>query len=313
MADHRRLGVASRARSHASTSVRRLERLAEAAKRVAPGAVYYGVMQGDRQVGFASSTIDTTDTSITVTRLFRRRPSRRRKSAAHDGAHERHAVARAAHDELSTSRSTARARRFAPAAASTATACSCSRSARAPTKPIRSGSRCPARFSFRRSCRSPSRLTEPPKIGKHYVLPVFDPARMAPTDVGFDVRAESLFVVNDSAVYDSTTRALARRAAAIPFAPGRSRRTRARGFSGWIDEQGRIVADVAARLRAPPAAVRSRIRELAERHDARADHGRSRHSRDDGDRGEQAHGRRRRARSIAARSTRRAWTSRAST
>ena len=43
-----------------------VERLAEAAKRVAPGVVYYGVMQGDRQVGFASSIIDTTGSSITV-------------------------------------------------------------------------------------------------------------------------------------------------------------------------------------------------------------------------------------------------------
>src|SRR4051812_36178275 len=36
-----------------------LERLAEAALRVTPGAVFYAVMQGDKQVGFASSTIDT--------------------------------------------------------------------------------------------------------------------------------------------------------------------------------------------------------------------------------------------------------------
>ena len=35
------------------------EKLAEAGVRVTPGVVYYGVMQGDRQVGFASSTIDT--------------------------------------------------------------------------------------------------------------------------------------------------------------------------------------------------------------------------------------------------------------
>src|SRR6185503_8739718 len=43
-----------------------VERLAEAARRVAPGVVYYGVMQGDRQVGYASSIIDTTGSSITV-------------------------------------------------------------------------------------------------------------------------------------------------------------------------------------------------------------------------------------------------------
>ena len=36
----------------------RVELLAEAAKRVSPGVVYYGVMQGERQVGFASSIME---------------------------------------------------------------------------------------------------------------------------------------------------------------------------------------------------------------------------------------------------------------
>src|SRR5437660_252680 len=42
------------------------ERFAEAALRVSPGAVYYAVMQGSRQIGFASSTIDTATTTISV-------------------------------------------------------------------------------------------------------------------------------------------------------------------------------------------------------------------------------------------------------
>jgi hypothetical protein len=41
-----------------------LERLAEAALRVSPAAIFYAVMQGDQQVGFASSTIDTTMATI---------------------------------------------------------------------------------------------------------------------------------------------------------------------------------------------------------------------------------------------------------
>src|SRR2546426_8289132 len=43
-------------------------RLAEAALSVPPGAVYYRLDVGGRQVGFASSTIDTQATSIGVTR-----------------------------------------------------------------------------------------------------------------------------------------------------------------------------------------------------------------------------------------------------
>src|SRR5947209_20287399 len=42
------------------------ERLTQAALRVSPGAVYYAVMQGSRQIGFASSTIDTATTTISV-------------------------------------------------------------------------------------------------------------------------------------------------------------------------------------------------------------------------------------------------------
>jgi hypothetical protein len=83
-------------------------------------------------------------------------------------------------------------------------------------------------------------LSEPPKVGKHYVLPVFNPASMAATDVGFDVQAESSFVMSDSAVYDST----AARWQGIRPATLRAWQVAGKsngGFSGWIDEQGRIV------------------------------------------------------------------------
>src|SRR5256885_12754204 len=38
--------------------------------RVAPGVVYYGVMQGERLIGFASSTVDTSESSITIDDYF---------------------------------------------------------------------------------------------------------------------------------------------------------------------------------------------------------------------------------------------------
>ena len=43
-----------------------VERLAEVAMRVNPGSAYYGVLQGDRHIGFASTTVDTGTNSITV-------------------------------------------------------------------------------------------------------------------------------------------------------------------------------------------------------------------------------------------------------
>ena len=48
-------------------------------------------------------------------------------------------------------------------------------------------------------------LEEKPRVGKSYVLPIFDAASLAPRDVRLDIRAESLFVVNDSSVFDSTS------------------------------------------------------------------------------------------------------------
>ena len=48
----------------------RLERLAEAATRVSPATMYYAAMQNGRQVGFASSTIDTANTSVSENDYF---------------------------------------------------------------------------------------------------------------------------------------------------------------------------------------------------------------------------------------------------
>jgi len=83
-------------------------------------------------------------------------------------------------------------------------------------------------------------LSEPPKVGKHYRLPVFNPASMAPADMGFDVQAESAFVVNDSATYDSAT-AQWRGAKPSTLRAWQVTGKPAAAFSGWVDEQGRIV------------------------------------------------------------------------
>src|SRR5687768_6205260 len=46
------------------------ERLAMAATRVAPGGTYFAVHQDGEQIGFASTTIDTTEASIVVSDYF---------------------------------------------------------------------------------------------------------------------------------------------------------------------------------------------------------------------------------------------------
>jgi hypothetical protein len=218
-----------------------IERLAEAATRVAPGVVYYGVMQRDRQVGFASSTVDTTATSITLTDYL--------VAELPVGGKSRRATAR-------TTVALSRAFHLTKF----------DLSIDAEGSPIRAGGRVDGdsvlilgvgtrdgenvdsqRVALTGPILLPTlvplaiSLTERPKLGKHYILPVLDPSTMAPHNIGFDVHAESLFVVNDSAVFDSTTR-LWRGVQPDTIRAWQVAAQTAGGFSGWIDEQGHIVS-----------------------------------------------------------------------
>jgi hypothetical protein len=218
-----------------------IERLAEAALRVTPGAVFYAVMQGDKQVGFASSTIDTSSsmieqrdylvadipvggtvhraearTNVTLTRTLRVR--------SFDVSIEADANPMSVRGEIvgdSILRAVVRA----------------GDDARPDTQEIRLSGPVllPTLVPLAVA------LEEKPKIGKRYVLPIFDPATMGPKDVSLDVKAESLFVVNDSSVYDSTS---ARWRAVLPdtIRAWQIVTQGGGGTGGWVDEQGRLVA-----------------------------------------------------------------------
>jgi hypothetical protein len=217
----------------------RLERLAEAALRVTPGAVYYGVMQNDRQVGFASSTIDTAETSITVTDYLvadlpvggKARRTSARTNVTLSRALRMTAFTLSLDTEGAPVRAGGRVEGDSVLIFAISTAGEQADSQRvALPGPILLPTLVPLAVA----------LTEPPKVGKHYILPVFDPASMAPKDVGLDVKAESMFVVNDSAVFDSTTRKW-RGIQATQIRAFQVVANVSGGFSGWIDEQGRIV------------------------------------------------------------------------
>jgi hypothetical protein len=82
-------------------------------------------------------------------------------------------------------------------------------------------------------------LTTRPTIGKEYSFPVFDPSRQEVVQVRSAIRAESVFVLPDSAALDSTThrwvavRKDTVRAWQVSSTPG--------GFNGWLDEEGHVV------------------------------------------------------------------------
>jgi hypothetical protein len=216
-----------------------LEQLAEAAARVTPGAVFYGVMQGDRQVGFASSTIDTAETAITVSDyLVADLPvgGKARRATARTNVTLTRGMRMMNFDlDLQTEgapiSATGRVDGDSLLVLAVTSGAAKPDTQRVPlTGPILLPTLVPLVIA----------LGETPKVGKHYLIPVFDPASMAPKSVGFDVRAESLFVLNDSSTFDSTTMRW-RGVTPDTVHAWQIASDGSGGFSGWIDEQGRIV------------------------------------------------------------------------
>lgn len=218
-----------------------IDRLAEAALRVTPGAVFYAVLQGDKQVGFASSTLDTTTAAI-----------EQRDYLVADipvGGSIHRATART---NVTLSR-TLRLKTFDVTVEADESplhiagevigdtllqfAVDAGENARPDTQrlrlngPILLPTLVPLAVA----------LQDKPRVGKSYVLPLFDAASLAPKDVRLEIQAESLFVVNDSSVFDSTSGTWKGvlpdtiRAWQIVAQSGG-------GFGGWVDEQGRLVA-----------------------------------------------------------------------
>lgn len=216
-----------------------LDRLQEAAMRVNPGAVFYGVMQGQTPIGFASSTIDTTASSITMTDYFVADlpiGGKARRATARTTVVLSRALRLERFDlqlDTETSPLQATGRVVGDSVMLIAVTIGTEKPDTQRVKlagPILMPTLLPLALA----------LGEKPSVGKSYTLPVFDPSSMSQKNVTLQVRAESLFVVNDSSVFDSTS---GRWRGVLPdtlhgfqiVAESRG------GFTGWIDEQGRIV------------------------------------------------------------------------
>lgn len=217
----------------------RAERLAEAALRLSPGATYYAVEQGGARIGFASTSIDTVALGIEVTDYF-----------VADLAVAGQVHRASARSVVLLSRALA-LRTFDVQAEAAQT-------------PLRVVGRTEGDSVVIFAMDVPGQpadtqrvavggpvlvpmlaplavaLGETPKVGKTYRLPTFDPQQMQARDVALTVRAESLFVVDDSARFDPIIRrwksALTDtvRAWHVVGAEGV-------GFNGWVDAQGRVV------------------------------------------------------------------------
>ena len=215
------------------------QRLAELALRISPETFYYVVEQGGRQVGFASSAIDTTTGGILVKDAF-----------AADLLIVGQLHRATAQSEVRLSRGMAlqgfTVQFSADSQPVTVTGTTEGDSAIRFTVTSGSGAPEPQRLVVNGPVLLPTlvplavALGETPKVGKRFTLPLFDPMRMGTRDVTISIRAESLFVIPDSAALDTASGRwrVVHRDTVRAWQIGSED---SRYLSGWIDERGRLV------------------------------------------------------------------------
>ena len=213
--------------------------LAEAAMRLGPGTTFFVVEQNGRQIGFASTTIDTTTTTFEVVDYF---------TADLPVAGQ---IYRASARSVVTLSRALALRAFDV-------------QIDAPDAPMSAAGRTEGDTAVSYVLRVPGQpadtqwiavegpilvptlmpaaaiLVAQPKVGRVVTLSSFDPTTMARRDVRIRIAAESVFTVVDSARYD---------AASGRFVEAHSDTVRAwqlapeegGGFTGWVDAQGGVV------------------------------------------------------------------------
>ncbi len=227
-------------------------RLAEAALRISPGATFYVVEQGGRQIGFASNTIDTLPSAIDVVDYFVAdlpvAGTTRRASARSVVKLSRGLALRTFEVEVETDgtpiRVGGRAEGDSVIVYALTTKGQAADSQRVQVLgPVLLPTLVPLAVS----------LGETPKIGRKYSLPMFNPSTMQRGEMTLAIRAESLFTLVDSATFNPDTgewvsaltdTVRAWRVETATVGSGSSGATG--GFSGWVDGQGRVVQSTQA-------------------------------------------------------------------
>lgn len=215
------------------------DRLAEAALRVNPGVVYYAVYQSGTRIGFASSSIDTMPDRIIADDYLTvdvQAGGEAHRATARTNVRLTRALKVTDFDfTLETSTGTVTARgdvlRDSVLQLAMQTGKEPADTQRiALTAPIFLPTLVPLSVM----------LGEKPRVGNSFTFSVFDPTAMAPAPSTVRIEAESLFVVDDSASYDSATTQWVSalrdtvRAWKLVSSSGPT-------FTGWIDAAGRIV------------------------------------------------------------------------
>ena len=221
------------------------EQLAEAGLRVTPSATYYAVLQKGEQIGFASTTVDTADAGISVADyLVADLPiaGRLHRASARTTVRLTRAL-RVSSFSLEVDAGLTPMRASGRVIGDTLLLLVVRGIAGQPadtqrihlTGPVLLPTLVPLAVA----------LGERPKVGRSYTLPMFDPMAMSPKEVRIGVQAESVFVLQDSSIFDATS---ARWQGARPdtvrawrLATMGSDSGSSAAFAGWVDEQGRVV------------------------------------------------------------------------
>jgi transglutaminase-like putative cysteine protease len=221
-------------------------RLAEAALRVAPGATYFRVTQGDRQIGFASTTIDTIVGGIRVTDyLVADLPVAGvlHRASAQSIVHLSRALALRRFDvSLETEAGPSRISGVPSGDTVMTVVVSSGEAGTAAARPDTQRVRLDGPVLLPTLLPLAIALGSEPSVGQSFTMPVFDPTTMTRRDRTLHIAAESLFAVTDSARLDSAVgRWQPASRDTVRAWHIRADSTRPGGLDAWVDAQGRIV------------------------------------------------------------------------
>lgn len=208
---------------------------------MSPGATYYRVDREGVQIGFASTTIDTTDTGIDVIDYFVADlplSGGTERASARSTVHLSRALALRSFD-LSVDAPGTSFVAGGRADGDSAVVYVLGTGGAAPTDSQRIAVRGP--ILLPQLVPLAAILTETPKVGRTFTLASFDPTTMAQKPMQLAFRAESVFTVVDSAAFDAVSgtwkSALTDTVRAWRLDPVDA----GKGFAGWVDAQGRTV------------------------------------------------------------------------
>lgn len=214
-------------------------RLREAGMRVAPGASYYAIERGEDQIGFASTTVDTSLTGISVMDL--------RVLQVGSGPGARRAKSYSLVRMTRGLRLTQFTVGFAPGAAARRARGAMSGDTLLTMVVWRGATPDTQRVAVRGPLYFPATvpfaiaLGSRPQVERRYDVALFDVALLRPVPATLRIAAESLLVVSDSARLDAGTQ----RWVSAHDDTLRAWRVEQVGGSlvrGWVDEQGRYVS-----------------------------------------------------------------------